>query len=131
MALIVSDGKSDLIYLNHCPSVHLWAFKWWNPIHQEMETPSKIYIWRLMVPNMYQEGKKVYSSHNDIFFGKNIEGSEPNTNITWGNRILSGWRRLLRVPLTTRRSNQSILKEMNLDIHWKDWCWSWHSNMAT
>ena len=28
------------------------------------------------------------------------------------------WRRLLRVPWTTRRSNQSILKE--LDIHWKD-----------
>ena len=28
------------------------------------------------------------------------------------------WRRLLRVPWTARRSNQSILKE--LDIHWKD-----------
>ena len=25
------------------------------------------------------------------------------------------WRRLLRVPSTTRRSNQSILKEINLD----------------
>ena len=38
------------------------------------------------------------------------------------------WRRLLRVPWTTRRSSQSILKEISLDIHWKDWCWSWHSN---
>ena len=38
------------------------------------------------------------------------------------------WRRLLRVPWTARRSNQSILKEINLDIHWKDWCWSWNSN---
>ena len=28
------------------------------------------------------------------------------------------WRRLLRVSWTTRRSNQSILKEIN--IHWKD-----------
>ena len=28
------------------------------------------------------------------------------------------WRRLLRVPWTARRSNQSILKEIN--IHWKD-----------
>ena len=38
------------------------------------------------------------------------------------------WRRLLRVPWTTRRSNQSILKEINLDIHWKDWCLSRSSN---
>ena len=38
------------------------------------------------------------------------------------------WKRLLRVPWTTRRSNQSILKEISPDIHWKDWCWSWNSN---
>ena len=38
------------------------------------------------------------------------------------------WIRLLRVPWTARRSNQSILKEINLTIHWKDWCWSWRSN---
>ena len=37
------------------------------------------------------------------------------------------WRRLLRVPWTARRSNQSILKEISPDIHWKDWCWSWNS----
>ena len=30
------------------------------------------------------------------------------------------WTRLLRVPWTARRSNQSILKEINLDIHWND-----------
>ena len=30
------------------------------------------------------------------------------------------WRRLLRVPWTARRSNQSILKEIILNIHWKD-----------
>ena len=34
------------------------------------------------------------------------------------------WRTLLRVPWTARRSNQSILMEINLNIHWKDWCWS-------
>ena len=37
------------------------------------------------------------------------------------------WRRLLRVPRTARRSNQSIQKSV-LNIHWKDWCWSWNSN---
>ena len=37
------------------------------------------------------------------------------------------WRRLLRVPWTARRSNQSILKE-GLNIYWKEWCWSWNSD---
>ena len=31
------------------------------------------------------------------------------------------WRRLLRVPWTSRRSKQSILKEINLDYLSKDW----------
>ena len=30
------------------------------------------------------------------------------------------WTRLLRVPWTARRFNQSILKESVLNIHWKD-----------
>ena len=29
-------------------------------------------------------------------------------------------RRLLRVPWTARRPNQSILKEISLGVHWKD-----------
>ena len=31
------------------------------------------------------------------------------------------WRRLLKVPWTTRRSNQSILKKSILNIRWKDY----------
>ena len=30
------------------------------------------------------------------------------------------WRRLLTVSWTARRSNQSILNEISLNIHWKD-----------
>ena len=30
------------------------------------------------------------------------------------------WRRFLRIPWTTRRSNQSILKRSVLGVHWKD-----------
>ena len=41
------------------------------------------------------------------------------------------WRRLLRVLWTARRSNQSILRKSVLNIHWKDWCWSWSSNTVT
>ena len=33
------------------------------------------------------------------------------------------WRILLRVPWTARISNESIL-----EVHWKDWCWSWDSS---
>ena len=32
------------------------------------------------------------------------------------------------VPWTARRSNQSILKEITLNTHWKDRCWGWSSN---
>ena len=50
----------------------------------------------------------------------------------WGlkngcQRIVLCWRRLLRIPWTAR-SNQSILKEISPEYHWKDWCWSWNSN---
>ena len=37
------------------------------------------------------------------------------------------WGRLLRVLWIERRSNQSILKEINPEYYCKDWCWS--SNM--
>ena len=30
------------------------------------------------------------------------------------------WKRFLRVPWTARRVNQSILKEIRMNIHWKD-----------
>ena len=39
------------------------------------------------------------------------------------------WRRLLRVPWTARRSNQSILRKLILGVHWKDWCWSWNCSI--
>ena len=38
------------------------------------------------------------------------------------------WRRRLRVPWSARRSGQSILRKSVLNIHWKDWCWSWNSS---
>ena len=38
------------------------------------------------------------------------------------------WRRLLRVPWTARRSNQSILKEINLEYSLEGLMQSWNSN---
>ena len=37
------------------------------------------------------------------------------------------WRRCLRVPWTARRSNYPSWRTSVLNIHWKDWCWSWNS----
>ena len=34
----------------------------------------------------------------------------------------------LESPLTARRSNESILNKSTLNVHWKDWCWSWSLN---
>ena len=38
------------------------------------------------------------------------------------------WRRLLSVPWTARKSNQSILKEISPGCSLEDWCWSWNSS---
>ena len=38
------------------------------------------------------------------------------------------WRRLLRVPWTARRSNQSILKEISPGYSLEGLCWNWNSN---
>ena len=40
------------------------------------------------------------------------------------------WRRLLRVPWTARRFNQSILKEISPEYSLEDWCWN-SSTLAT
>ena len=47
----------------------------------------------------------------------------------WRNDTFEMWccRRLLRVPWTARRYNQSILKEISPGCSLKDWCWSWNS----
>ena len=43
--------------------------------------------------------------------------------VGWAPKLILSnyWRRLLRVPWTARRSNQSILKEINPE-YWEDWC---------
>ena len=36
------------------------------------------------------------------------------------------WRRNLECPLVCKMINQSILRYSDLNIHWKDWCWSFN-----
>ena len=75
--------------------------------NREITLPTKVYVVKAMVFPMVMYGceswtiKKAEIQRNDAF-------------------ELWCWRRLLRVPWTARRSNQSILKEISLNIHCKD-----------
>ena len=38
------------------------------------------------------------------------------------------WRRILRVPWTAKSQTSKSSSKSTLNVHWKDWCWSWNSN---
>ena len=40
------------------------------------------------------------------------------------------WRRLLRVPWTQGDPTNPFGRRLVLGVHWKDWCWSWNSNIS-
>ena len=77
--------------------------------------PTKVHLVKTMVFSVVMYGCKSWTI-------KEVKCRRIDASELWC------WRRLLRVPWTARRSNQSILKEISPNIHWKDWCWSWNSN---
>ena len=81
---------------------------------REITLPIKVQIVKAMVYPVVMYGCESWTI-------KKAECLRIDTFILWF------WRRLLRVPQTARRSNLSILKEATLNIHWKDYCWSWSS----
>ena len=55
-----------------------------------------------------------------------IEKAEPLKNWHFQVVVLE---KTLESPLgCKKKSNQLILSKSTLNIHWKDWCWSWSSN---
>ena len=85
---------------------------------QRIALPAKVHLVKAMVFPVVMYGCESWTI-------KKAEGWRTDAFELWC------WKRLLRVPWTARWSNQSILKEINpeiLNIHWKDWCWSWNSN---
>ena len=79
-----------------------------HALEKEMATNSSVLAWR--IPGTEEPG------------GLPSMELQSQTRLKWLSSSSS--RRHLRVPWTERRSNQSILKEINPSIHWKDWCWS-------
>ena len=69
--------------------------------------PTKVRLVKAMVFSVVMYGYESWTIKNTVHL--RIDAFE-----------LWGWRRLLRVPWTARRSNQSILKESVLGVHWKD-----------
>ena len=83
---------------------------------RDITLPTKVHLVKAMIFPVVMYGCESWTT-------KKVERQRIDAFALWWC-----WRRLLRVPWTTRRSNQSILKESVLNIHWKDWCWSWNSN---
>ena len=68
--------------------------------------PTKVHIVKAMVFPVVMHGLESWT----------IKKAEPRRIEAF--KVWS-WRRLLRVPLTAKRSNQSILKEISPEYHWK------------
>ena len=83
--------------------------------YKDITLPTKVHIVKAMVFPIVIHGCESWTI-------KKAEGRRIDAFKLWC------WKGLLRVPWTAGRSNQSILKEINPNIHWKDWCWSWNSN---
>ena len=71
---------------------------------------------------LYSQSYGFSSGHVWMWELDHREGWKPNNRCFWTRC----WRRLLRVPWTARKSNQSILKEIIPKYSWKDWCWNWN-----
>ena len=83
--------------------------------NRDITLPAKVYLVKAMVFPVVMYGCESWTI-------KKAECWRIDTFELWC------WRRLLRVPWTATRSNQSILKEISPEYHWKDWFWSGSSN---
>ena len=73
---------------------------------------------------------KGLSSQSYGFSSNDIWMWELDYKKSWETKNWCFW--LLRVPWTARGSNEYILKKSVLNVHWKDWSWSWNSaSLAT
>ena len=73
---------------------------------------------------LYSQRIGFSSSHVWMREGDHKEGWAPKN---WCFRTVA-LEKTLESHLDSRRSSQSVLKEINLNIHWKAWCWSWSSS---
>ena len=102
-----------------CSSILVWRIPWTEEPgglqsmgshrvgHRDITLPTKVRLVKAMVFPVVMYGCESWTV-------KKAERQRIDAFELWC------WRRLLRVPWTARRSNQSILKKTVLNIHWKD-----------
>ena len=84
--------------------------------NRDIALPTKVCLVKAMVFPVVMDGCESWTI-------KKAEWRKNDTFELWC------WRRLLRVPWIARRFNTRQSKRKSvLNIHWKDWCWSWNSN---
>ena len=82
---------------------------------RDITLPTKVHLVKAMVFPVVMYGCESWTI-------KNIECWRIDTFELWC------WRRLLRIPWTARRSNQSILKEISPEYSLEVLIWCWNSN---
>ena len=82
---------------------------------RDITLPTKVYLVKAMVFPVVMYGCESWTT-------KKAEHRRIDAFELWCRR------RLLRVPWTARRSNQSILKEISPECSLERLCWNWNSN---
>ena len=127
-----NNGNSDRLYFlglqNHCRWwLQLWNYKTFAPWKKSYDQPRQHikrqrHYFADKGPSYQSCGFPVVMYGCESWTIKKAECWRTDAFKLWC------WKRFLRVPWTARRPNQSILRKSILNIHWKDWCWSWSSN---
>ena len=99
----------------------LWKKSYDKPRDTTMTKQRYHFVHRVL----YRQSYDCSSSHLQMWELNHKEG--------WALKSWCFWAVILRrlpprVPWTARRPSQSVLKEINPEYLWKDWCWSWSSN---
>ena len=127
-----NNGNSDRLYLRGLQNHWRW---WLHPGNSKTLAP-----WKKSYDQPRQHVKKQRFYFANKGPSSQSYGFSSSHVWMWELDHKGGWtlkngyfrtlvlKKTLDSPLTARRSKQLILKEITLNIHWKDWCWSWNSN---
>ena len=82
---------------------------------RDISLPTNVYLFKAMVFPVVIYGRESWTT-------KKAEHWRTDAFELWY------WRRLLRVPWTQGDQTSLLKRKSTLNIHWRDWCWSWSSN---
>ena len=128
----INSGNSERLYFgglqNHCRQrLQSWNEKSLVSWKKSYDKPRKH-----IKKQIHYFADKGPHSQSYGFSSSHVRMLELDHNKGW---VLKNWcfwivmlEKVLRILWTAKRSNQSIIKEINPDYSLKDWCWRWNSN---